>query len=526
MAQVIDKIVRSKYPPRDTRVLWYDTTDDSLKSFTSKGWNKVSTKIMENTTYSQLKYLRDNGKLIPGCYYRITDYQCTTSQANTRSAGHQFDIIVRADSENKLNEEASAIQHEGDKYFANSDLNAWQIWYCLDNNTSRFNWADKTNGKGVIYRMIDEFNNDVPYDFKNIQFYRKFDYSMSLWGTISSDNTGVPCYTFCSEDKSSVPSFIDKSLSASNSIYSNIIKKYINSSVQILNNNCFFGNSCRENCFEESCYNNTIGEYCSYNTFGKLCNSNILKETCSHNIFGESCNSNKLKGYCNDNFFREGCISNTIYNYCNNNSLGKNCSNNEIGMYCNSNYLGNSCSKNTIGDSCSSNSFGNSCSYNSIGNSSYNNSFGNNCNGNSTGKYCSYNIFGNCCGYNTFGESCSYNLLENYCYSNKFGNYFCTNSLGSGCYGIQSSYSSDSTDQFNYYQYNHFGDGCKYILLRGIETASSTSQIQNYNFAQGLQGTSSQYLAIDGVRNRAYETKVAKKSNGELKIYCEADLVQ
>ena len=35
MAQVIEKIVRSKYPPRDTRVLWVDTTDDSLKSFTS-----------------------------------------------------------------------------------------------------------------------------------------------------------------------------------------------------------------------------------------------------------------------------------------------------------------------------------------------------------------------------------------------------------------------------------------------------------------------------------------------------------
>ena len=25
-------------------------------------------------------------------------------------------------------------------------------------------------GKGVIYRMIDEWNNDVPYDFKNIMY--------------------------------------------------------------------------------------------------------------------------------------------------------------------------------------------------------------------------------------------------------------------------------------------------------------------------------------------------------------------
>lgn len=44
--------------------------------------------------------------------------------------------------------------------------------YCLDNDTTRFNWADTINGKGVIYRMIDEFDNDLPFDFKNIQFKR------------------------------------------------------------------------------------------------------------------------------------------------------------------------------------------------------------------------------------------------------------------------------------------------------------------------------------------------------------------
>lgn len=78
-------------------------------------------------TWQQLKVLRDNSSLIPGTYYRITDYQCTTSETNTSSAGHQFDIIVRADSDNKLNEEASAVQHEGDTYFANSKLEAWKL---------------------------------------------------------------------------------------------------------------------------------------------------------------------------------------------------------------------------------------------------------------------------------------------------------------------------------------------------------------------------------------------------------------
>ena len=41
----------------------------------------------------------------------------------------------------------------------------------MDNDTNRFVWADDT-GRGVIYRMIDEYNNDCPYDFKNIQFKR------------------------------------------------------------------------------------------------------------------------------------------------------------------------------------------------------------------------------------------------------------------------------------------------------------------------------------------------------------------
>jgi hypothetical protein len=135
-----------------------------------KEW--VESRKMINITYSELKVLRDGNKLIPGQQYRITDYITTTSQENTQSAGHQFDIIVTADSENSLNEKARAIQHKGDTYFSNSNFDAWEIWYSIDNDTERFAWADVENGKGVIYRMIDEFNNDCPYDFKNIQFLR------------------------------------------------------------------------------------------------------------------------------------------------------------------------------------------------------------------------------------------------------------------------------------------------------------------------------------------------------------------
>ena len=234
----------------------------------------LETKRITNTvqiTYTELKSLRDTGKLVAGTQYRITDYTCTTTQANTKSAGHPFDIIVTADDASTLNEVARAVKHEGDTYFANSDLNAWKVWYCLDNNTNRFAWADSTNGKGVIYRMIDEFNNDCPYDFKNIQFYRQWDEAKQLWSTISSDNTGVPCYTFSSSGNSATISFTDMSLSISNEVHSNVIKEYIDSyssNEQKLNNICFFGNECYSNAFGNNCCNTTFGNSCYYNTFG------------------------------------------------------------------------------------------------------------------------------------------------------------------------------------------------------------------------------------------------------------------
>jgi hypothetical protein len=34
---------------------------------------------------------------------------------------------------------------------------------------TRFEWATE-KGKGVIYYMKDEWGNEAPYDFKNIQF--------------------------------------------------------------------------------------------------------------------------------------------------------------------------------------------------------------------------------------------------------------------------------------------------------------------------------------------------------------------
>lgn len=127
---------------------------------------------MVEVTHAELKAMRDAGQLAAGQQYRITDYVATTTDPESRSANHPFDIIVTADNERTLNESARAIAHAGDTYFEKCNLAAWQLMYCIDNDTSRFAWADDEYGKGVVFRMIDENNNDMPYDFKGIQFKR------------------------------------------------------------------------------------------------------------------------------------------------------------------------------------------------------------------------------------------------------------------------------------------------------------------------------------------------------------------
>ena len=230
--------------------------------------------LMTPITHAELLTLRDSSQLVPGMQYRITDYVATTKQDNTKSANHPFDIIVTADDEGTLNEVARAIRREGDTYFANCKLEAWKIWYCLDNDESRFEWATSSEeidgiavaGKGVIYRMIDEWDNDVPYDFKGILTKAYID------GSWSSDYR----YTFGGSR--------DETVNAESTCHSNKMGAYITSSKQKINQNSFdsgcYGNSfdsdCSNNSFDSGCYGNSFGLYCTNNSFGSGCYDNTF----------------------------------------------------------------------------------------------------------------------------------------------------------------------------------------------------------------------------------------------------------
>ena len=479
--------------------------DDSIEGTKIKDGSISLSKIdsmCKLITWSELKTLRNYGQLVPGQKYRITDYQCTTTQKGTKSAGHQFDIIVTADSESVLNEEARAIKHLGDNYFSyfyNCDLDAWKIWYCIDNDTTRFKWADETNGKGVIYRMIDEWNNDVPYDFKNII------YVVVPYFLFSQNYGKYTTYKF-TRDAS-----IDMSIDGTQ--YYGYISEYTPYG--------FEGNECwikEENPSIDSVLYTHDGSVINFNkVWGTL--TKVSSDTYETYTFGKkedktvnsqggffACYNNIIAPYSkqklitlNNNTFDSSCYNNILGDNCRNNTFDINCRNNFFGAYCENNSFDERCENNSFGSNCGNNSFGDGCSQNTFGNNCYNNSFG---------DYCSQNAFGNNC-YN--------NLLSHHDYNNSFGN---------DCQYIKfASDSSVSATKYHYYQYNHFGDGCQYILLKGTETSSSSAQVRNYNFARGLRGTSDAYLTVDGKRNRAFETKVAQNSNGELKIYCEADLL-
>jgi len=396
-------------------------TTDSKKLFigSNAGNIEVGALTLVEVTWQELKDKRDNSLLTPGQQYRITDYVTTTAQANTQSAGHQFDIIVTADDVDKLNENARAVQHEGDTYFANSKLEAWKLKYCLDNDTARFAWADSANGKGVIYRMIDEFNNDVPYDFKNIQFKRKITDGEFDPGTYDE---AIWVYTFTMSDlvESKV---VDMSLKqnteyvdddgeykqcANNVIKEAILDYWPNglSSIQLNDNvflNIFDGNN--EHLYYQ-CYNNTLSSGCYHNTFGNDCRYNTFGNNCLYNTFSHSCQNNTFSNGCSYNTFSNGCSDNTF---------------------------GNRCSYNTFSDSCGYNTVGNQCSNNTFGNSCWNNTFGNHCSYNTFSNLCSYNIFDHQCGYNTFSNYCDSNTFGEYCRSNTFGNYCNSNTFGKEC---------------------------------------------------------------------------------------------
>lgn len=640
----------------------------------------ISTMI--NINYNDLVELRNSGKLIAGQKYRIIDYVTTTSEENTESAGHKFDIIVEALSETELSEIAYAIWNADDEYFDSENLNAWQLWYTIDNDKKRFGWVDSksfidssdctisvgytmdseeglykfderinfisnmwndpngepyregsaidelithwgyetepnglesltlyglnlefdeetgeitsedgisldrwyyrgivtvdgedydywqkvdderdyyllngkqlfflTNrivsgsttvvteeGKGVIYRMIDEYGNDCPYDFKNIKFYNeKHDEYIYTFSWIESDGTVIDASIFGNKTLKDDGGDIV-------GVYGNIIRPYYTSSLQhrikqVLNNIVFISDSnydndnyygCRSNTFGYNCVNNTLGNACNYNTLGNNCSSNTFGNECSNNTFGNDCDANKFDSNCEYNTFSNACDANKFGNNCNNNTFGDYCDNNTLGNDCQHNTFDNNCYNNTFDTGCDKNTFGIGCNLNRFDMGCISNTFDTGCSSNIFDSNCQYNTFGIGCVSNRFDNNCQYNTFGSICYGNKFGGYCYNNTFGIDC--NRNSFRIDASidsNLLNYCEHIHISDGCEYNVIYHREQPTSTdTRLQNINIIRGVSGKNDAYNFIP-INNLGvdYEIKVAKNTAGEIKIYCEADLI-
>ena len=438
------------------------------------GQGEKDLKSAVSVTYEQLVALRDSGKLVAGQMYRITDYVTTTAAANTQSAGHAFDLIVTALSESVLSEEADTIQHEGDTYFADCNLSAWKVMYCLDNDTKRFAWADEENGKGVIFRLIDEWRNDLPFDFKNIKFKRwaitGISHEVESYDTSSLEETFVynsenqPIrygtkgenyqegrVTFEVEDETDADYYYAFSWVDEQGV---ILDLSIVG--QALKNDEGLISGCTDNyCATQYKYELTEGE--EIEALTAVLPNNVIVNTFAYE----------------DGLFY-GCSSNTFGNNCSSNTFGNNCSSNTFGNGCSSNTFGNDCYSNTFGNNCYYNTFGNSCYYNTFGNNCYYNTFGNSCNSNTFGNGCYSNTFGNDCNSNTFGNDCSSNTFGNSCYYNTFGE------------GAQ----SDAVTK-DFMRYITLESGVQYVDITCADTTSDSAYGQNILVHSGVIGNNS-----------------------------------
>lgn len=460
----------------------FQTSDGEAKIINTDITDLVDTFYFK-VTYSELVGLRDESKLIPGAKYRITDYTTTTISENTKSAGHDFDIIVTATNNNVLSELAKAIAKDGDTYFINQNLNAWQLWYNLDNDVSKYTWADEDNGKGVIYRMIDEKFNDVAYDFKNI-----------MMKDVNNPEDETYYYTFSKINE-------DETISENLNARENIINPWQSSGVRKLNNILFLGQTVNSNYIEIQCYNNTF------------------KGNAYNNRFGAQCYNNTFNGIV---------INNTIQGALHDNNIGQ-LEGNIIGFQFTGNNF-NTVTGNYIISCCDNNTNTGDFKFNTIGVGFTNNTFGSikQC---QIGSMFSYNnirslvnsYIGNSFNKNTLGEGCSILYVGNYCHDNTFGNkiYNCTLGNNVKYCSIRKGPSLDAELQ-DYCEYITFEDGVRLTLYSDL-VSDENNIFANVTVKKGIN-SSKAFAKIDTLDN-TYMTNVAQNSSGEIKVYCEADLI-
>ena len=324
------------------------------------------------------------------------------------------------------------------------NMNAWELKYCLDNDTSLFNWAS-SNGKGVIYYMKDEFGNEAPYDFKNAIFQRYKIQSVVNTSLISLRNN-----VFGQTDYYNITC----DTSAANSKY---YYTFQNSNYDSANDGSLFGNNTY----------NVIKPYIDHeydrrdlNNIVLLdCNS-VVVENDAHDCTIVSGLNSTLKAGCN--YILTRGISNSEIGASSRYITLINVSDSTMGTFCQ--YL--------TGSSPSTMRMGSSNSYINLGNNNVNLS---------TEPGCSQIDFGN---------YCSGIRIAQHCNSLAFGNYCVDISIGAKCNTITIG---------NYFRFSTIEPDCNNITLN-TSGGSTSNYVQHVKICMGVKN-----MLKQPTRNQAYE---------------------
>lgn len=475
--------------------------------------------LMTKVTYNELVTLRDNGNLIPGMRYRITDYETETAVANTQSAHHPFDIIVTAIEKNALSENAEACvsDRDTDGYFADSNIEAWRLKYCLDNDpykgiiVSPGGMAYTLNFEGEIYALPLFTTQEYIYNGQTYYIILELEgvfgegthfliekqtpdvndaiyviapstgiTELMEYGYIDSVIETIPGKGVIYEmidDKNNIASYDFKNIMFLRKLTNGIIDLDNGIDVYCYTFSSYDNGEIKDTSLLYDVYNNklshnvldvvmisTSDNICCNNMFGEDCNAITLGERCFNNIFGDNCTDVILKSNNDGNVFGSGCWSNVLEDYS---------------------------------------------SYNKLGEYSY----GNHING-------SYNVFGNECQDNkisatntVFGNQCSWIEVNN------CSLFQCEFANGAGRILI-----TDTSNYNNQLLYIKFGFGCTDIICN----KEVNKNAEYFEILSGVKGEDTDNrLELQLIRGNDKGVKtIAKNSAGEIKTYCVADLIQ
>lgn len=327
------------------------------------------TRVRDNyieDTYLNIKQLKDAGKLIPGSFYCIKDFQHIiktglsfnffdtsdatlpitlinqnkTTKAYICPIPYTFKILVYAISTSEFSTNAKIVDMELSNATIDFKYHLWEIKYCFDNTEAATfcDWVNTISSKGAIYYLKDEYGNEANYDFKTIAYstissnhstvltdintngyqYHKLFYTFTKYTTAGPTELSSKI-TFIYGNTLNIkldfkytlnPPILVKTLYDSVSFYNNKITG-MNIKPTIINysntNNNIF-----KNC-DNLYFNNSV----EYNEFNAVRNS-IFKNQCKHNkvntlsncIFHNSVIYNTFR-YC------KNICSNLFFNYNN-----------------------------------------------------------------------------------------------------------------------------------------------------------------------------------------------------------------